>query len=156
IHEEMLKDRIQTESYRDFIYENKDLFKDKVVLDVGCGTGILPMFAAKAGASKAKDIVKENKLDDVITLFDGKIEDVQKVDIIISEWMGYFLFFEGMLDSLIVARDRLLAPDGIIAPSHCRILFAAIEDEEIFNDTLNFWNDVYGFKMTAMKRPIHA
>ncbi|KAF0524841.1 S-adenosyl-L-methionine-dependent methyltransferase [Gigaspora margarita] len=172
IHEEMLKDRIRTESYRDFIYENKDLFKDKIVLDVGCGTGILSMFAAKAGASKvfsvdksaiifrAKDIVKENKLDDVITLFNGKIEDVvlpvQKVDIIISEWMGYFLFFEGMLDSLIIARDRLLAPDGIIAPSHNRLLFAAIEDEELFNDTLNFWNDVYGFKMTAMKRPIHT
>ncbi|CAG8483152.1 4556_t:CDS:10, partial [Racocetra persica] len=172
IHEEMLKDRIRTESYRDFIYENKDLFKDKVVLDVGCGTCILSMFAAKAGASKvfsvdksaiihrAKDIVEENKLNDVITLFSGRIEDVvlpvQKVDIIISEWMGYFLFFEGMLDSLIVARDRLLAPDGIIAPSHCRLLFAAIEDEELFNDTFNFWNDVYGFKMTAMKRPIYT
>ncbi|CAG8812622.1 2242_t:CDS:1, partial [Cetraspora pellucida] len=37
IHEEMLKDRIRTESYCDFIYENKDLFKDKVVLDIGCG-----------------------------------------------------------------------------------------------------------------------
>ncbi|CAG8602926.1 16918_t:CDS:2, partial [Cetraspora pellucida] len=93
---------------------------------------------------RAKDIVEENKLDNVIT---GRVEDVvlpvQKVDIIISEWMGYFLFFEGMLDSLIVARDRLLAPDGIIAPSHCRLLFAAIEDE-LFNDTFNFWNDVYG------------
>jgi hypothetical protein len=30
IHEQMLKDRVRTEGYRDFIYENKDVFKDKV------------------------------------------------------------------------------------------------------------------------------
>lgn len=50
IHESMLKDTIRTEAYRDFIYNNKVFFKDKVVMDVGCGTGILSMFAAKAGA----------------------------------------------------------------------------------------------------------
>jgi 2-polyprenyl-3-methyl-5-hydroxy-6-metoxy-1,4-benzoquinol methylase len=50
IHEEMLKDSVRTGSYRNAIVNNKHLFKDKVVLDVGCGTGILSMFAARAGA----------------------------------------------------------------------------------------------------------
>ena len=50
IHEEMLKDEVRTLTYRNSMYHNKHLFKDKVVLDVGCGTGILSMFAAKAGA----------------------------------------------------------------------------------------------------------
>lgn len=50
IHEEMLKDTVRTCSYRDSMYQNKHLFNDKVVLDIGCGTGILSMFAAKAGA----------------------------------------------------------------------------------------------------------
>lgn len=79
IHESMLKDTIRTEAYRDFVYENKHVFKDKVVLDVGCGTGILSMFCAKAGAKKviavdnsniidrAKEIVHDNGLGDVIT-----------------------------------------------------------------------------------------
>lgn len=75
----MLKDSIRTDSYRDFIYDNKRIFKDKVVLDVGCGTGILSMFCAKAGAKKviavdnsniidrAKEIIYENGFGDVIT-----------------------------------------------------------------------------------------
>ena len=50
IHEEMLQDTVRTLSYRNAIAQNKDFFKGKVVLDVGCGTGILSMFAAKNGA----------------------------------------------------------------------------------------------------------
>merc|ERR1711860_229208 len=52
IHEEMLKDEVRTISYRNAMVHNSHLFKGKVVLDVGCGTGILSMFAAKAGAAK--------------------------------------------------------------------------------------------------------
>ncbi|TNN28164.1 Protein arginine N-methyltransferase 8-B [Liparis tanakae] len=50
IHEEMLKDEVRTLTYRNSMYHNKHVFKDKVVLDVGSGTGILSMFAANAGA----------------------------------------------------------------------------------------------------------
>lgn len=46
----MLKDAVRTDAYRDFIYENKHLFKDKVVLDIGCGTG---MFVQSLGDSRA-------------------------------------------------------------------------------------------------------
>lgn len=78
IHEEMLKDQVRTMSYQNAIIQNKDKFKDKVVLDIGCGTGILSIFAARAGAKKvyaidnaeiaeyAKEIVKTNGFGNVI------------------------------------------------------------------------------------------
>ncbi|KAJ5727568.1 hypothetical protein N7493_005388 [Penicillium malachiteum] len=171
IHESMLKDAIRTDAYRDFVYENKHLFKDKVVLDVGCGTGILSMFCAKAGAKKvisvdnsniidrAKEIVFENEFGDVITLVRGKIEEVtlpvDKVDIIISEWMGYALLFECMFDSVIYARDRYLAPGGLMVPSHATLRIAPYADPDFMASHISFWENVYGFKMTSMLLKIY-
>lgn len=43
------------------------------------------------------------------------------MDAIISEWMGYFLLFEGMLDTVIYARDHYLTPGGAILPNRCTI-----------------------------------
>jgi protein arginine N-methyltransferase 1 len=45
----MLKDTVRTRSYMNSILDNKFMFKDKIVLDIGCGTGILSLFAAKVG-----------------------------------------------------------------------------------------------------------
>ena len=60
IHEEMIKDSVRTNAYKDAILKNKHLFKNKVVLDVGCGTGILSMFAAQAGAKHVRIIHIKN------------------------------------------------------------------------------------------------
>jgi protein arginine N-methyltransferase 1 len=61
---------------------------------------------------QARVIVNDNNLSDKVTLIQGKMEEVvlpvDKVDIIISEWMGYFLLYESMLDTVLVARDKYL------------------------------------------------
>ena len=135
--EEMLKDSVRTLSYRNAIYQNSHIFANKVVLDVGCGTGILSMFCVKAGAKHvigvdmsniidhAKKIVALNGMSDKITLLKGKMEEVTlpfpRVDIIVSEWMGYFLLYESMLDTVLWARDRylVLSPPKSMRSGHC-------------------------------------
>ena len=51
IHEEMLKDTVRTRSYQNAISGTSHLLKGKIVLDVGCGTGILSLFAAQVSPS---------------------------------------------------------------------------------------------------------
>jgi type I protein arginine methyltransferase len=74
---------------------------------------------------------------------------------IISEWMGYALLYESMLDSVLVARDRFLKPDGIMAPSQCRMMLALCEASEIYKERVDFWSDVYGFDMSAMSKEVY-
>lgn len=170
IHEEMLKDEVRTLTYRNSMYHNKHLFKDKVVLDVGCGTGILCMFAAKAGAKKvigiecsnivdhARNIIKANHFEDVVELIKGKVEEVtlpdgiEKVDIIMSEWMGYCLFYESMLNTVLYARDKWLAPGGLIFPDKATLYVCAIEDRQYKDQKINWWENVYGFDMSCVKK----
>lgn len=166
IHEDMLKDRARTDAYRDAILQNRALFKDAVVLDVGCGTGILSLFAAKAGArlvyaveasdmaETAARVVKTNKLESVVKVVKGKIEDVEipdKVDVIISEWMGYFLVFESMLNSVIVARDRFLKDSGSMFPRHAKLHLGLFHWPQMIEEKVEFWDNVYGFDLSDIK-----
>ena len=85
----MLQDRSRTEAYRDYIYNNPDIFRNKSVLDVGCGTGILSMFCVKGGAElvvavdnsrivdKARSVIRCNKLADKIEVVEGKVEEIK-------------------------------------------------------------------------------
>ena len=167
IHEEMLKDEVRTRTYEMAIKQNSHLFKDKIVLDVGCGTGILSMFSIQAGAKhcysvdcsaiveQARKIVKLNGFEDKITLIRGKVEEIElpvpKVDIIVSEWMGYFLLYESMLDTVLFARDKWLVKDGIVFPDKAVMYVTAMEDAHVKQERIDFWEDVYGFDMTPIK-----
>lgn len=134
---------------------------------------------------KAREIVKANGMSDKITLLQGKMEEVQlpfpKVDIIISEWMGYFLLYESMLDTVLYARDNYLEKDGLIFPDKATVYFAGIEDGEYKDEKIGcefpplllypqpadpvhmtktqaanrraciVWDNVYGFDYTPLK-----
>lgn len=125
---------------------------------------------------KAKEIVEVNGMADKITLLQGKMEEVTlpfpTVDIIISEWMGYFLLYESMLDTVLYARDKYLAPGGLIFPDKATIFMAGIEDGEYKGEKIGcmyfahlrmptsqtakankvtVWDNVYGFDYSPLK-----
>ncbi|XP_036707256.1 protein arginine N-methyltransferase 2 isoform X3 [Balaenoptera musculus] len=104
LHLEMLADQPRTTKYHHVILQNKESLKDKVILDVGCGTGIISLFCAHYAQPRAVyaveasemaqhtgQLVMQNGFADVITVFQQKVEDVvlpEKVDVLVSEWMG--------------------------------------------------------------------
>ncbi|KAH9949588.1 S-adenosyl-L-methionine-dependent methyltransferase, partial [Amylocystis lapponica] len=131
---------------------NPHLFKGKTVLDVGCGTGILSMFAAKAGAKhvvgcidmsniidQAVNIIEANGFKDRFTLrcshtlVKGKLED-------------------SMLDTVLLARDRYLKPGGLIFPDNATLYLAAIEDADYKDEKINCdLGQCYGFDYSCIK-----
>ena len=152
----MMQDYIRTSTYQRAIISNVSDFKDKVVLDVGAGSGILSFFAVQAGARKvyaveassmakhAEQLVFSNKLTGKITVIPGKIEEItvpEQVDIIISEPMGYMLFNERMLETYLHAK-KWLRPGGRMFPTVGDLHVAPFSDASLYMEQLNkanFW-----------------
>lgn len=118
------------------------------------------MFAVEASniAKLADQIVRENHVEHVVEVFHCKIEEFQlppgydHVDIIISEWMGFYLLHEGMLDSVIWARDRFLAPNGLMFPSSASINVAPCSVPSRFEE----WENVDGVRMQSLAKAIRV
>jgi histone-arginine methyltransferase CARM1 len=171
IHQQnMLQDLVRTTAYHDAVTRNRKDFEGKVVIDVGTGSGILAWFAVKAGAKRvyaieassaaerAAQLMEANGLSEKIIVIREPIESVtipEKVDIIISEPMGFMLVHERMLESYIIARDRFLRPGGKMFPATGSIYIAPFSDSAIYADQkakASFWNtnDFFGLDLSSL------
>jgi protein arginine N-methyltransferase 1 len=118
---------------------------------------ILQVYAVEAStiADLSQSIIEENKMEEKVKVIKGKIEDialpVEKVDVIISEWMGFYLLHESMLDSVIYARDKFLAADGHMVPSDAVLYMTPVNMSSYVSENILFWDNVFGYDFSPVK-----
>eukprot|EP00913_Durusdinium_trenchii_P027356 g25663.t2 len=155
VHREMLEDRVRTEAFREAIFQT---CQERVVLEVGCGSGILSVFAAQAGARRVVAVEADVEMaelaqEEVAQVVDQAL-DGQKVDVLISEWMGFMLVCEDMFRSVVFARDRWLAEGGQMLPRRCQLFAAPFSHMELVERQTGFWGSKpYGVDLSVLAFP---
>ena len=159
VHRTMICDRVRTGAFRRAI--DSVVRPGDIVLDVGAGSGILSVFAARAGAARvyavertpaavlAQELAAANGVAEIVQVIHGDVTDLEppeRVDVIVSEWLGGFGIDEGMLVPVIVARDRWLKPGGVMIP-RLVTAWAALVHDRYLAETVEFLRDnPYGLR----------
>lgn len=141
-HLPMLQDPIRVLSYRSAIERHA---RGKTVAEIGCGTGILSLFAARAGAKRVIAIEETGIADVARRMFEangyGDVTEVRNVisydveldepvDLIIHEILGVDPLDENILPVLEDARRRLLRPGGRLLPYRLEVCCVGVELKE--------------------------
>ncbi|XP_068659284.1 probable protein arginine N-methyltransferase 3 [Aristolochia californica] len=183
IHREMISDKVRTDSYRAAILNNPSLMSHATVLDVGCGTGILSLFAAQAGASRVFAVEASEKMASVaskIAKANGLLwEQTQEED----NKNGVVVVLQGMVEEL--GKSNQIAPHSIDVlvsewMGYC-LLFESMLSSVLYardcwlkpggailpdiatmfaagfgrgGTSVPFWENVYGFDMSIIGKEV--
>ncbi len=164
-HRAMLSDDLRTEAFREAI--NELVKPGDVVVDLGTGSGILALFAARTAARSVYAIERTGMAEPAREMLarsaDGRAEvicsdsdDVElptRCDVLISECLGYFALQENMISDVIAFRDRWLKPSGRVMPRDIRLYAAPVDDPEAFAN-VQCWDELgarYGADFTPLR-----
>lgn len=166
VHTLMLQDGPRMEAYIAALQQHAHAIRGKRVLDVGAGTGVLSMLCARicqpaevlaveateSTAHLARELIQANNMSDIVKVVNCRVEDLKEVmepkghgvkayepfDVVISEWMGFYLFHEAMMDSVLWARDNLCIRNPLLLPSSCRLVAAPWSANDL-HSTASSW-----------------
>jgi predicted nicotinamide N-methyase len=166
IHAMMLNDRVRTSRFVEAV--GRVVRPGDVVVDIGTGSGVLAVAAARAGATRvyaieagdmarlARSVVRANGLDDRITVIEGWSTQVslpERADVLVSEIIGEMPLDERILEVTLDARQRLIQEGARLVPMRIRIIAlpvsippSTIERRTIAAETIDRWRSWYGIE----------
>lgn len=140
---------------------------DSVVMDLGCGPGVLALLACKLGARRvyavepnnvvglAREAAAANGFADRIEFFEKLSTEItlpEPATIIVSDLRGVLPFFQQNIPALIDARKRLLARDGVLISRRDTLWAAVVEAPEQFAELINPWQNKFDLDLSAATR----
>jgi protein arginine N-methyltransferase 1 len=162
---DMIADKVRMDPYA---YALKAVIEpDSVVLDIGTGTGMHALLACKFGARKvyaiepndsihlARELAQVNGYADRIEFFQDVSTHVslpEKADVIVSDLRGVLPLYGGHIPAIIDARERHLAPGGVLIPKRDTMWVSLVETDKVYNELIGPWDYPYGLAMEEAKQ----
>src|SRR6185503_5915483 len=162
---QMLADAPRMEAYVAAL--RKTVRSDAVVMDLGCGPGVLALIACKLGARRvyavepnnviglAREVAAANGFADRIEFFNKLSTDItlpEPATIIVSDLRGVLPLFQQHIPSIIDARKRLLAPRGVLIPRRDVLWAAVVEAPEQYAELISPWQNQFDLDLSAATR----
>ena len=164
-HRELLADETRTNAFREAI--SRVVRPGDVVVDVGCGSGILSFFACQAGAARVYSIDQTHAADvasllarhlgfgNRMTVLHGEaktIELPERADVLLSETLGVAGLDEGISEIVADARKRFLKENARIVPQRVGVSIVPVELDYDYDRHIAFWNGPrYGLDLRPLK-----
>jgi protein arginine N-methyltransferase 1 len=163
-HEKMLADKPRMDFYHAAV--TRHIQPGDRVIDLGTGTGILAAFAARRGAAKvyaldhseiighARTLAAHNRIENVefVAIHSTEFTVDGKVDVILHEQMGDWLFDEEMLVNISDLRDRVLRPGGLILPSRFELYCEPAKLRDARHVPFVWELNIHGFDYSVLER----
>lgn len=165
-HGAMLADRVRMDAYAAAL--EQVVRPGCVVLEIGTGTGMMALLACRLGARKVYAVEPGDAIhlgravaraagfaDRIAFLQDvsTRVELPERADVVVSDLRGVLPTFERHIASIADARDRLLAPGGVLVPRTDTLFAAPVEAGADHRAITAPWDEHgRGFDLSAPRR----